>query len=104
VSIIVQGLLIYLIMLDNILKIKGVSVLDKKQQSEVVAGTCSIYVTLENGSSYWSSQTYSVGDAQEYYGTGGDALYGGFSVSGYCCASCNEFQNHPSWDGLFPTR
>ncbi|MBT8245766.1 hypothetical protein [Winogradskyella sp.] len=90
-------------MLDNILNIKGVSVLDKKQQSEVVAGTCSVYVHTENGS-YWSAQTYPVEWAQEAYATGGDELYGGYSVTGYCCASCNEFQNHPSWDGLFPVR
>ena len=90
-------------MLNNILNIKGVSVLDKTQQSEVVAGTCSVFVHTANGS-YWSAQSYSVEWAQEAYATGGDPLVGGFSVTGYCCASCNEFQNHPSWDGLFPVR
>lgn len=97
-------------MLDNILNIKGVSVLDKKQQSEVMAAACSVFVRPANGAPYWSAQTYSVSYAQNAYATGGDTLAGGFSsdndysITGYCCASCNEYRNHPSWDGLFPTR
>jgi hypothetical protein len=85
-----------------------VSVLDKKQQSEVMAGTCSVYYT-ENGVSQWSAQTLSVSQAQSAYNSGGDALFNGhgspsITVSGYCCSSCNEFQNHSSWDGMFPVR
>lgn len=82
----------------------GVVLLNKKQQSKVVAGTCSVFVRLENGHSYWSAQTYSVEWAEHAYATGGDPFHGDFSITDYCCASCNEFQNHPSWDGLFPTR
>lgn len=84
-------------MLENILKIQGVSLLNKKQQSTVAAGNCSVFVRLDNGTSYWSSQTYSVAYAQEGFATGGDALHGGFSITGYCCASCSNYSTHPSY-------
>ena len=87
-------------MLKNILNIEGLSVLDKKQQSMVKAGACSVFVRTENGN-YWSAQTYSAEWAQEAYATGGDALYGGtgvsYSITGYCCSSCHTYSNHPSY-------
>lgn len=85
-------------MLNKLLKIEGITVLDKKQQYTVIAGTCSIFVRMEDGTSFWSAQTYSVNRAQEYFATDGDMLHGGFSVTGYCCASCNTYQNHPSYN------
>jgi len=80
-------------MLKNILNLEGTTQLSKSQQSQILGGfhhgsDCKIFVRLEDGTSYWSSQAYTVAEAQEYYATGGDALYSGFSVTGYCCASC----------------
>lgn len=69
--------------------------------SAVVAGSCSVFVRLANGRSYWSVQTFSVSWAQEAYATGGDPLYGGYSVTGYCCASCSNYQNHPSYEAFY---
>ena len=87
-------------MLQSFLNLDGVAVLDKKQQEKVYAGTCSVFVRTENGN-YWSAQTYSVEWAQNAYATGGDALYGGdsgsWSVTGYCCASCDQYSSHPSF-------
>ena len=87
-------------MLNNILNLEGVAVLDKKQQSKVIAGMkCSVFFRTENGN-FWSAQSYSVERAQEIYGDGnGDPLYtfGDASATGYCCASCHTYKNHPSY-------
>jgi hypothetical protein len=82
-------------MLKNILNIEGLSILDKTQQSKVQGQACSIY----SPGAGWSAQTVSVETAQEFYdGGSGDAWYslGGLSVTGYCCASCHTFTNHPA--------
>lgn len=81
-------------MLNNILNLEGVAVLDKKQQSKILAGSCSIFIQ----GSGWTDKTLSVERAQEFYGDGnGDALWSlsGASVTGYCCSTCHKFKNHP---------
>jgi hypothetical protein len=91
------------------LKLTSQDLLQRDQLKAVFGGySCSVFVHTANGS-YWSAQTYSVEYAQEAYSTGGDSLWGGhgnagYSVTGYCCAHCHEYQHHPSWDGLFPVR
>ncbi|MEW4924703.1 hypothetical protein [Algibacter sp. 2305UL17-15] len=91
------------------LKLEAGDMLQRDQLKTVFGGYgCSVYYT-ENGVSQWSAQTLTVSQAQSAYNSGGDELFNGhgnpsITVSGYCCASCNEFQNHPSWDGLFPVR
>lgn len=85
-------------MLKNILNIEGLSVLDKTEQSKVVGQACSVFFRTENGN-FWSSQTYTVEQAQAMYGDGnGDPLwtFGGASVTGYCCQHCHSFPNHPA--------
>ena len=53
-------------------------------------GGCAVFVRLDGGGNYWSSCIYSASWAQTAYATGGDPLYGGYSVTGYCCASCSH--------------
>lgn len=53
-------------------------------------GGCAIFVRYDNGPMFWSACAYSVASAQEYYATNGDLIYGGFRVTGYCCASCSH--------------
>ncbi|MGZ3750687.1 MAG: hypothetical protein ACXVB0_24025 [Mucilaginibacter sp.] len=54
-------------------------------------GSCSIavskYVNGVKTFEYWSTQTYSVADAQSAYQNGTVYSDGSFA-SGYCCASC----------------
>ena len=82
-------------MLDNFLNIEGVSVLDRTELSKINGQTCSIFVQGQG----WTTQTFSVEEAQTYYdGGSGDGWWnlGGAVITGYCCASCHTFPNHPS--------
>ncbi len=67
-------------------------VLSRNEMKKIMAGSgeCKLAIRNPDGSfGYWTDQTYSVEQAEFYYGGGTGVQYdSGHYVSGYCCASC----------------
>lgn len=76
------------------LNLKADEILQRHQLKSLLGGygdgECAVFVRTDDGHNYWSACTYSVSYAQNAYATGGDPLYGGYSITGYCCASCSH--------------
>lgn len=87
-------------MLNEILKIKNVSSIDKKQQSLINGGTgtCGAYIPSRSGrgTNNFTAESLSVsGDSQVYRGVSYDeahALIAGIAGARWCCDSCGSAQ------------
>jgi hypothetical protein len=76
--------------------------LTREEMRNVMAGSgggnCHIFLS-KNGQGYWSDGCYTVGQAQFYYSGGsGWTFPGGWTTTGYCCASCGTdgFSHSPT--------
>jgi len=79
-------------MLENILNLDSARLLDKAEQKTILGGNqaqydkCRLYINNPDGGGYWSDYVTYAQASSEWDGT---EYAGGYTASGYCCASCD---------------
>lgn len=79
-------------MLKKILIVENARILNKKEQKQILGGAdqaqydkCRLYINTPGGGGYWSDYVTYEQASSEWDGT---EYEGGYTASGYCCASC----------------